>query len=283
MWGFQPNFRIDLEMTANRALQDIGVQVAPTALLIGFEEEPGGFPICIEPERTEVVSELFSTALADGEDLYNTHKYRNFWNSHAGLNTRFHSDLLDDCRASVIANILNSHPVHEFHRWFVGHSASVGRYRVFPVIGVIRNRWDSLPALTKRHEEPRAKSKLSLHEAVVTEVLQSATFSLSIFEEPESIRHHDKEQIIQRAADAFVHTFVYFNGDPFGRELVSKLNAVSAQPYEGRTGVGTMLLASAENYTMEMAFENSIPLSQTRALRKALEMTDSRLGNFQVG
>lgn len=277
MWDYQPHFRFNLESTAAEALRSIGVTVAPTALLIGFEEDPGGQPICVEPENMGIASEIFTNCTAEGEAAYETHENRRMFMSHAGLHERFHADLLDKCRADAIAETMNSHADHDSRRWFIGHSVRVGRYRVYPAVGVLRSKWDALPALTLRDRDHRTEMYLSLQEAVVWELLHSATFALSISDQPEGLRYNDRDEVVRRASTAFVRKLVHFKGDFMGGDLNSAMNLVAAQPYEGRTGVGTMLMGADNDYLLELTFENPIRLSQTRGLRKALEMTDPQL------
>jgi hypothetical protein len=119
--------------------------------------------------------------------------------------------------------------------------------------------------------------ELSLQEAVVTELLAGASFSLGVGAEPERLINNDSDELVRRACKAFVRHVVYFNGNFMGGDLDTAMTRVAAQPYEGRTGVGTMLLAKEEDSTLVLTFERPVPLRQTRALRKALEMTDPNL------
>lgn len=277
MWGYQHHFRRHLELALDQSLTSIGLRLAPLALLIGFEEVPGGHPICVEPENIGVEQGVFANCTAEGDAAYERHEDRRIVMTDGRLHDRFHSNLRDKCRAGAIANALNSDERHSLRRWFTGPSASVGRYRVYPTIGVLRNRWDALPSLTRRDRDHHTEMFLSLQEAVVREILPSASFALSVSNEPQGLRHNDQDEIVRRAANTFVDNVVYFKGDFMGGNLVSAMNAVAAQPYEGRTGVGTMLLAAESDYSLELRFENPIRLAQTRAVRKALEMTDTSL------
>lgn len=288
MWGFQHSFRIDLEFAFKQSLKSIDITVAPMALLIGFEEVSGGHPICVEPESIGIDPGTFAECQLQGDRAYEGHQYRNMRMTHAGLENQYHNDLRDKCHSAAVAEALNSHPLHDSRQWFVGRSARVGRYRVYPTVGVLRSRWESLPTLTVRDQDHRSEMCLSLQEAVVRELLSSASFALSISPEPQALRHYDKVEAIRRATNAFLGHLVFFKGDFMGGDLDSAMNLVAAQPYEGRTGVGTILMASESDYSLELEFENPVSLSQTRALRKALEMTDSRLnlvtnGNVAFG
>jgi hypothetical protein len=270
MWGYQPHFRRDLESAANGLLGSIGVTVAPMALLVGFAEEPGGHQICVEPEGLGIAPRIFTDCTAEGDAAYEGHENRRMVMTHAGLHERFHAELLDKCRAAAISEAMNSHADHDSRRWFIGQSARVERYRVYPAVGVLRNQWDALPTLMLRNHDHRNEMYLSLQEAVVRELLLSASFALSISDQPQGLQYNDRNEVIRRASNAFVRQLVYFKGDFMGGDLDSAMNLVAAQPYEGRTGVGTMLLGAETDYSLELTFESPISLSQTRALRKAL-------------
>lgn len=277
MWGYQPHFRFSLTHAAKGSLGSIGIVVAPTALLIGFEEEPGANPICVEREGGGIAPSVFTDCEAAGAAAYEAHESRGLINTHPGIHERFHADLLDRCRSDAIADVMDAQVDADTRRWFVGRSARVGRYRVYPVVGVLRARWEALPTLNTRDHDHRSEMFLSLHEAVIREVLAAATFALSISTEPEGLRWNDREELVRRAAKGFIRQLVYFKGDFMGGDLDAAMNLVAAQPYEGRTGVGTLLLANEVDYTPSLTFERPISLSQSRALRKALEMTDSRV------
>ncbi len=277
MWGFQPHFRLSLESSVKAALGSIGAVVAPTALLVGFEEEPGGYPICVEPEGIGIGPAIFAGCEATGDAAYEAHENRDVLNTHPGLNERFHAGLRDRCRADALADLMDARAAIQTRKWFVGRSARVGRYRVYPVISVLRDRWEELPALSVRDHDHRSEMYLSLQEAVLREVLHAATFALSISEEPEGLRRSDREEIVRRAAKSFVQELVFFKGDFMGGDLDTAMNLVAAQPYEGRTGVGTLLMAKETDYVKDLSFDRPISLSQTRALRKALEMTGTNL------
>ncbi len=283
MWGYQALFRRDLEMAAEVSLVSVGLTVAPVALLIGFAEDPGGHPICVEPEGIGILPGVFADCAANGDAAYERHASRRMINTDRGLHDQFQAGVLDKCRAAALGEALNAQIDHGLKRWFVGHSARVGRYRVYPVIGVLQNRWDALPTLAHRDHDHRNEMHLSLQEAVVRELLQNASFALSTSDQPQGIRRNDRDEVVRRALNAFVRALVFFKGDFMGGDLVSSLNAVAAQPYEGRTGVGTMLLGRETDYSLELKFESPIRLSQTRALRKALEMTDPGLHLVTTG
>lgn len=277
MWGYQPHFRISLEEGAKSAFRSIGLDPGPAALLIGFSEGHEKHPICVEPENVGIHPRTFSDSMRLGDSAYEEHDSRDVWITHADSHERYHSDLRDRCRSETIANALNSSTHGDSQIWFVGLSSQVGDYRVYPALGVLRSIWESLPALNTRKHDHRVEMHLSLQEAVVHYLLLSASFALSISDQPQGLLSQDREEIVRRAATTFVRRIAYSNVHFMSVDLFSAMNRVAAQPYEGRTGVGHMLLSAESNTVLDLTFQTPIELNQTRALRKAFEMTDSEL------
>lgn len=277
MWGFQPHFQTALEASVKSALDSIGVVLAPVALLIGFEEEPGGHEICVEPEGAGINPATLDGCLAEGDAKYDSHRDRRMHMSDPGLHTRFHANLRDRCRAEAIADALASVGNAEPRHWIVGLSARVDRYRVYPVIGVLRGKWDALPTLAHRESDHRVEMFLSLQESVIREVLRRASFALSTSGQPLDIPYSDSDEVVRRATKNFIDRLVYFKGGFMGGGLDSAMNLIAAQPYEGRAGAGTMLMAKRGECSIGLEFTNPISLKLTRAVRKALEMTSSEL------
>ena len=64
-------------------------------------------------------------------------------------------------------------------------------------------------------------------------------------------------------------------GQKFAPDLYEALDAVAAQSYEGRTGVGTIVFAAESSNRVEadIRFVSPVPIMSTRAFRKVLEMS----------
>ena len=277
MWAQQTMFRHSIESAAAVSFAAIGVTVAPTALLVGFGEGGSDQMVAVESAGLSVAPENLGAVLQDGDEAYETHPNNGIWQTDARLHEQFHAGLRDRCRADTLEKTLGELESLKDRRWFVGASDVVGTLRVYPVVGVLRERWDSLPALTKHEADHRTIMHPSLHDALRFELLRAATFALTLSSSPSGLRWDDREELVRRALAKFIREFIYFKGDFMGGEVHHAMNLVSAQPYEGRTGVGTMLLAADGDYTLALTFDEPIELSKTRALRKALEMTGGDL------
>jgi hypothetical protein len=114
------------------------------------------------------------------------------------------------------------------------------------------------------------------------------TLALSLSPEPEGLRTYAWEltpEVVRHAAAQFVRGIVVGYGSEYGGELFEAMNALSAQPYDGRTGIGTLLINKPGTALadVQVEFRKPIHLSATRALRKALEMTGPDLSLLTDG
>ena len=296
MWGFQPHFRIDAELFVDTALQRIGLPVAPEVLLIGFREAgEGPNPICVEPGSGKYPSALLVDAMETAEEAFEARTDKNMITTDARLHARRITASRENARRAAIESALGRAPLGVDRRFFVGRPARVGDYRVYPVVAVLKSRWDAAPALSA--EIPPAVVVAgsrgypqSLQHAVISAALSEMTLALSLSAEPEGLRTWASDLVpetVRTAANLLVRGIVTHYGNDYGGDLFNAMNAVSAQPYEGRTGVGTLLLGRHSDepvgVEVDLEFKSGIRLSETRALRKALELTGTNLALLTDG
>ena len=294
MWPFQPHFRLDSEHFINDALLAIGLPAAPTVLLIGFREEGATpNPICVEPEDGSFSSALFKDSLARADEIFTAHSDRTMFTTDPALQARRTQQSLENARRKTIETTLNASANGADKYFFAGAPQRVADYRVYPVVTVLRTRWDSAPALPSEIlpgivRAGQRNNPQSLQHAVVRAALGEMTLALALSPEPQGLRTWASDLVpetLRQAANSFVLGLVTAYGNEYGGDLFNAMNAVSAQPYEGRTGVGTLLLSrpSAGLVDKDIEFRKGIRVSETRALRKALEMTGPELALLTDG
>ncbi len=277
MWGFQPHFRSSLKSLTETALKSIGVEVAPDAYLIGFQEGEDPRPqIWVEPEDRDFEPAEFVNVIERADAMYENHELRSMHYGDAASHERIHRELRDECRATAIAEVLDARTELD-RQHFVGLPGIVDGFRVYPVVRVIRTRWAEYPALSAVQSESRVSTQLSLQHAVIHHVLAEATKALGRQTAPVEVgRVSDLgPDIVRHALDDFVRRLTFVHGNWDGTEFAASMTAVAAQPYEGRTGIGTVILAKPDHGGVDtvVSFESPIQLRQTRSFRKALEMT----------
>jgi hypothetical protein len=280
MWGFQPSFRTSLEGLAERALQGIGAAVAPKGLLVGFASADGArHPICIEPEKGPFTQTDLGGVLTRASELFEGNPRRHWFQTDAELQEQRLSSLRDEARATALCEALGASPGGAERTFFAGVGAPIQGYVVHPIVSVLTARWAALPSLTTG-ERDRLALYSSLQLAAVRQVLHAATRALRQHRPPQTIGEEPSE-VIRTASDRFVDSVVQALLRQFvGSGLKESLDAVAAQPYEGRTGVGTLHLMSREHPHVEVviSFDRAVSVRATRELRKVLEMSAPGLG-----
>ena len=277
MWAFQPHFRIGLEHSTRDVFNQIGFGLGARAYLVGFANDASTrFPTCFEPETDPLASVDLADVVQLAEKRYAAHPERQIIITSGLHHDRFHRYLRDKMRAEVLRDLLQAHPLGAGQHFFVGASALVEGYEVHPVIALPRKRWQSKPTLT-RVKVDRYTVEPSFQHAVLNELLERATKDLSQRDAPEdfSLRWLDRSEIVRQAARRFVQSVSLLAGHTSPSELTVALDEVSAQPYEGRSSAGGFILAREDSPHVDvlLRFERPIRLSETRGIRKALEMT----------
>jgi hypothetical protein len=278
MWGYQQHFRMSLEHLAESCFKDIGLDLDPRAYLVGFKaDDDAHFPICVEPED----GPISQSDLAGVDDrtawLYDHHEDRDTIHSDPGMHERYHAWIVDDCRGEAIAEALVAAPGGAGRRFFAGPGMVIDHYRVYPVLGVDAATWDKLPSLTTVRRN-RIYTSRSLQEAVMTKVLRAASTELARKEPPSTMltdSRSDATGIVRTAADSLVYGVGVMAGEIMAYGLRESLDTLSAQPYEGRASVGSLLLAKPghPDVDVEIAFDNPVDIRNARAFRKVLEMS----------
>jgi hypothetical protein len=280
MWGFQPHFRHGLESVTNDVFRRIGLCLGARAFLVGFTDDPAQeFPVCFEPETEPLAAVDLASVVTDGRRRYETSdEARRFYGSRRH-HERLHRGHQDSFRGDALRDALTRSPEGSGLTFFVGSSALVDNtYEVHPVIAVPSARWASKPALARTRVD-RYPVVPSFQHALMRELLSAATADLGRAMAPEefSIEWSDRSELIRKAARAFVQSVSALSGYEYHTELTVALDEISAQPYEGRSGAGALLLASATHPSVErvLDFVEPITVSETRSMRKTLEMAGS--------
>jgi len=278
MWGFQPQFRISLEVAAEQALEAIGApELGPEALLIGFRVEGRGLPICVEPETGLVQPEHLGGVVDEGVTRYSASDDANKFHSDAGVHELRHAWYRDRHRADALADALCQAPGGSGRQFFVGPSARLGDYEIHAVLSVDGARFAMLPRLrTAWHTQ--MPMTVSLVEGAATRLLRRAALAMSLAKPPVGLSDVDEapnRAAVQGAARHFVYSVATMTGNFLAHGLYDALERVATTPYEGRAGAGALLLAADDHPQLEVVlrFPDPVRVSSGRQLRKLLEMT----------
>jgi hypothetical protein len=279
MWGFQSHFRYSLQSMARHAFQFIGAHIAPEALLIGFQEDgKSDWPICIEPENREYHPEILESVPTVAEQLLVNHRDAGLIYSDTASHERMMKNREEECWRDAISRALSSSPAGAGRVFYVGFPRRVRQYRVYPVISVVSSAWDRLPHLTHEHRDGRLTTIESLQRAVAEETVRTASAELNRITPPQDLSdwpHIIAGDVIRRASQRFLSTLVAVHGSWEGTEFMTAMDAVAAQPYEGRTALGSIILTKRthEALSYDLVFDPPLSVRRSRVFRKALEMS----------
>lgn len=281
LWNEQGMFRWSLQSLTRHALSSIGVEVAPEALLIAFAEETDSSPIRIEQVPELLAPDDLARVEEEAQLAVANHPAASVLITDPRQAAAHSRGILEDCRRSAINRALTAAVPNEQRTYFVGNRGKVNGFRVYPVVSVNTSRWADYPALTREQMNSRIFTRRSLQEALIYKILESATDQLWQQAPPNGFELDAelREDLIRHAARDFVSRLAFVHGEWDGSTFDAAMDAVSALPYEGRTGVGTIVLVKADHPDIDVAvtFREPVSLQNTRAFRKALEMSGTDL------
>ena len=279
MWGFQPHFRMSLQHAAESALGRIGIELRPTASLVGFRaaDAPDGLRMCVEPETGAVQPEHLIDVADQGRARYESSGDADRFHTDPGLHQSTQAGYRDRHRADALMQALARAPGGEGRTFLVGRSALIGDYDVHPVIAVDASALELLPKLTTTNHT-NMHMTVSLPIGVIEYLLRLATRSMLFREPPQSLLSGIADaasDAIRDAAQHLVYSVATMAGNFLAHGLYAALQELVNMPYEGRAGAGAFILAKATHPAVVVSIELTQPVEvgAGRQLRKLLEMT----------
>lgn len=277
MWGFQPHFRMQVGSTFKSALADLGIEVEPEVLLVGFLlEGRHGNPICIEPEDGPVAADDLNGVPARAQQLYDDDPDSRLLHSDPRAHEQYHQGIHNRAWRKAIQQVLE--PKLGL-RFVVASPTDVADFRVFIAVGLPVDAVDSGPALTrtKVNPEDRVVVSRSLLEAALNKI--SAEASRALYE-PDAGSTFGPLVIagdVARAAGETLAIDAAYRADDsqpsFG--VFDAINKLATTSYEKRAGVGRLVLARSDSAGVDrtVLLKRPVPLRDTRTLRKLLEIS----------
>lgn len=288
MWDGQASFRWSLEQLANETLDRAGMDLDVRAYLFAFPADDSEAEPRIEPARGHFDRSKLTTVMRLAAKRHKREKkavLADEQNGAYGPDGRVDAEELPTYLAALESRtrrrtlaeklaVARRSPDWVF---YVGLGVTLGSQQVFPVVGLPREAWQELPALRDDAEDEFLTAR-SFQEAVVTAVLDAASRELDRQTPGDAVKA-DPDAILRLAADQFVSAVVARTGQPMAYGALQAFDAVSAQPYEGRAGTGSILLVGQDHPDVDttIRLEHPVPIGRTRAFRKVLEMSDPAL------
>jgi hypothetical protein len=285
MWGYQHHFRLSLDGSTDRALDQIGAILSPDAYLVGFlRDGVDGRAVCVEEKHDPSVSftcDDFSDVVADAYRRYEQSPVHDLQFPSAEMHQARHEHFRDAARARAVESAMEQAAAGQGRAFFVGQSAPVGDYQVHPVIAVDSESLDALPRL-ETTECDGVPITVSLAHGIITELLRTATHALLAAKPPRTISPIEDDvptDAIRRSANHLVFSAAMIAGETLAKGLFDSFEALASTAYEGRAGSGSVILATDGHSCIDVAVRLRTPISVRERLqfRKLLEITSPDL------
>jgi len=284
MWGYQPHYRINVELRMNSVLKELGVAEAGAECLLVGARIPGRTnpnDVCLEPEDGKWPIQLFSGLLHAVEEQVANHPLQNvYYGDEPRMRDKQENIRRDSVRRAVEA-ALAAYDCDNQVLSFAGSPAPVGDYYVVPVIQIPTDLFKRFRPLREPVSDGRITGSPSMIHASVSQILSDAHDELLRPEPGRALvcRSRSAEEIVRLAAASFMYSLGLAIGDQnYGSpNLFERFNLISSVMYEGREGTGRMLLAKAGGGAVDMLLElaEPVPFREPRWSRKVLQMASS--------
>ena len=280
MWAWQPHFRIDLQVTAERALEAVGAQLDPEAFLVGFAGDPSQarHAICVEPEDGAFRSADLRDIGPRVEEFYELDPERRIFNTDPGVHERRQAWLRRRARAQAIAEVAEASGAFPGKRVVVSTAGFVDGFEVHNCLAVDGAAIDGLPRL-EGEDVNRFPAPSSFIGELVNLVLTEADIALGQREPGLSAIRRSSRDLAMEAAEHFAGgcffrtwNFSYFHP-------CEPLSEIAIRTYETSTAHGRLLLVNPEHgdLDVQMRLDRPVPLTAARGVRKLLEISDDAL------
>jgi hypothetical protein len=274
MWGFQAHFRSAVELTVERALEELGHPVEPEVFLVGFLQEGGTrHPICIEPEEGLLTPADFESTVYQAERIFQADPESEIWHSDRRVHEARQAAIRDRAWRTAIAEVLQS---KVGGRFFVAPSVPVEQHRVFAAIGLPMTAVEAFPALARdRTDDERTVLDRSLLEAATGPLL--GHISRALYQPDPGSRFGelvDPAEVARAAGDSLALDTAYrADSSKPAHGLFDALNRLATATYEKRAGLGRLVIASpaAAGVDRMLLLDQPVPMKEIRSIRKLLE------------
>lgn len=286
MWGYQPHYRVSIQLLARNVLQSLGTAVDAKALLVGVRRPANENPhaVCVEPEYGEWPLSLFDDLPSAIEALIADHPLQNmFYSDEPSMR-----DKPERIRSGSVSTGVRDalRPFDEQHnvKSFCGDAVIVDDFYVVPVIQIPKSLLQKFPSLrsSPERESRHRQGHLCLIDAAMSAILEEASEELRRKEPGRFVSHRMRaaDEVARIAAKNFMHTpglaieRLYIHADLFDR-----FNLISSLMYEGAEGIGHILLVDPASTDIDylVKFLSPVPFREARWARKVLQMAASDL------
>ena len=276
MWGFQPHFRIRVELGVGKALSQIGLPVDVRVVLVGFALDCSlRHQLCIEPEGGPLSVNHLDAVLLRTNELFMANPESSILVSDPRLRELRRIGLYRRSRGDALVEAIEQAGVFKGLTFFASEGAPVGSYEVHTCVGVPTAALESLPALDDSEVE-RVYVGRSLQHEVISECLQRADRALYLPDPGTDLNIiGTAEDLIMTAAKRLTDGAAY-RATRWLCDLFSSVNEFASLGYERGGAKGHIVIASHKMAAdrLQVRFQQPVPINRARSMRKLLELTD---------
>ena len=283
MWGYQQHFRMAVQREVSRILSSIGLlsDEKATVLLVGFAARDGlRHAICVEPEYGPLTQDDLKPVEGRTTNLMQVDPQAQVFHSNPGVHASRRRGLFLRSRARAISEAIQHSRKFEGATFTVSSSTDIGGYDVHTCIGLPTSIMERVSRFSNPMREDIIYGNIeeSFAEATVNTLLQRCDQAL-YFPDPgvEFQLLGSPIDVIRTTAERFLRgVATALNPTALQPDLFSVVTSFSSQTYERIGARGYLAITKPDNLTnkLRVAFQSPIALTEIRAVRKVLELTD---------
>jgi hypothetical protein len=287
MWGYQEHFAWKFANLSEKVFGELGVSLKPDVLLVGIlkPEEKDRYSVCVEPEDGKWPLSLFSEIPSRYPETIKSHPLQRMVYGDAPSMEEKPEKIRRSSATIVVQQALEEFDRHNGVRSFCGSAQPVGSYYVVPVIQIPNEIFQQFPPLNLPDSgdryQPKGEHSL-IHSALYT-LLDEASHDLLGPNPGRSLTStmRSAHEIVGEAAERFMGIPDLLTAERrYGSgDLFQRLNILSSLFYEGREGLGSLILAEPDSSFLRYSvrFRTPVPLREPRWARKILQMASSEI------
>lgn len=277
MWGYQEYFRFEAKYLAKKVLEAIGVDVDPAVFLVGIArpDKTPKHPVCIEPEGERWPLSIFSSLPESVEEAIVAHPIQDMHFGDAPSMLDKPENIRRVAIREEVARHLRIGADGAQVRTYCSNALPIGDYYVVCVVQVPERLFQQFPLISYRWEKEEIGTNFL--DQCLLKVLEEVSVAMT---RPEPGRFFSgsmrtPNEVVAQAASSFMR--VPFIGDFNPSALFEHFNKLSQQRYEGRSGIGRIVLAAFDDPSVQYVLQLAEPvnLRETRWTRKLLQMASN--------
>ena len=281
MWGFQQHFRHGVDYAVRNIMAHVGLQTnnQVKVMLIGFATRDSlRHKVCIEPEDGPLVIDDLRSVEKRTEEIRRADPEADVFDTNPRVHEARMRGLLLRSRAYALAEAIEASGKFEGLSFFVSGSAPIAGYEVHTCIGIPSDSLEAVPSFNnpKKDDYHGRHTETSFVQAIIHTCLNRADRALYLPNPGEGMGELGNTlDIVRSSAERFVQGVPFvLSGMP--NDLFALVSKIASLTYERSGAKGRLAIMKQDNLNnkLNVRLESPVPLSETRSMRKLLELTD---------